>query len=157
MSSPKRYAASTSVPEGRSREEIERTLSRYGVRAFGYAAAEGRAMIEFATDTRRVRFVLGLPSPDELRFTRTPTGRPRAKEAAATEHAQAVRQVWRALALVVKAKLEAVAAGIVDFETEFLAHTVLPSGRTVAEELTPQIEAAYTEGRVDPLQIESGR
>lgn len=53
---------------------------------------------------------------------------------------------WRALALVIKAKLEAVAAGITTIEDEFLAHTVLPDGQTVGEFMQPQIAIAYERG-----------
>ena len=52
---------------------------------------------------------------------------------------QAERQRWRALAMVIQAKLEAVSAGITTLEDEFLAWTVLADGRTVAEWAQPQI------------------
>ena len=42
------------------------------------------------------------------------------------------------------------------FEEEFLPHTVLPSGRTVAQEIMPAVESAYATGAVTPLQIEGG-
>ncbi|GAA4924688.1 hypothetical protein [Nesterenkonia rhizosphaerae] len=148
------YAKDTQVPAERSRGEIEKTLERYGADGFAYASTREKAMIEFQAGGRRVRFVLDLPQLAD--FTRTPTGRSRTKAAAETEQAKAVRQRWRALALLVKAKLEAVESGIVSFETEFMPHTLLPSGRTVAEEIQPQIEQAYTSGAVAPLQIESG-
>jgi hypothetical protein len=47
---------------------------------------------------------------------------------------------------VIKAKLEAVQAGIVTFEEEFLAHILLPSGETVGEWATPQLEDIYEAG-----------
>jgi hypothetical protein len=61
------------------------------------------------------------------------------------------RQRWRALALAIKAKLEAVESGIATFEEEFMAYIVLPDGQTVGEFLSPQIEAAYSSGRMPPL------
>lgn len=149
------YAKDTQVPADRSRGEIEKTLERYGADQFAYATSREKAMIEFAADGRRVRFIVELPDRDA--FIQTPTGKERTKTAVENEHARAVRQRWRALALLVKAKLEAVESGIVTFETEFLPHTVLPSGRTVADEIQPQIERAYSAGEVAPLQIESGR
>ena len=63
----------------------------------------------------------------------------------------ACRQTWRALALVVKAKLEAVDAGITVFEEEFLAHIVLPDGRTVGQFTLPQVESAYLTGKMPKL------
>lgn len=152
-----KYAANTRVPVDRSRHEIETILERYGADGFAYASQRGRAMIEFAAQSRRVRFIVELPDRDDPEFTRTPTGKTRAATASLEAYETAVRQRWRSLALLVKAKLEAVESGIVTFEDEFLPHTMLPSGRTVAEEMQPQVAAAYETGAVDTLQIESGR
>jgi|AACY02.16.fsa_nt_gi hypothetical protein len=51
----------------------------------------------------------------------------------------------------IKAKLEAVEAGIVTFEEEFLPQTVLPDGSRVNEWAQPQMEQAYLEGKMPPL------
>lgn len=64
---------------------------------------------------------------------------------------QACRQRWRALNLAVKAKLEAVSSGIASFEEEFLAHIVLPNGKTVGNLLVPQLGRAYLENKMPPL------
>jgi DNA-binding IclR family transcriptional regulator len=151
-----RYAQGTSVDSSASRAEIERTLTRYGARSFMYGWEESRAALAFSADGRQVRFILPLPDRHDRRFTHTPAkGQKRTPEAAEKEYEQACRQSWRALALVVKAKLEAVAAGIVSFEQEFLAHIVLPNGRTVFEETSEAVETAYRTGSVKPLlQIE---
>jgi hypothetical protein len=49
---------------------------------------------------------------------------------------------------VVKAKLEAVETGITTIESEFLAHLVLPDGRTVGALARPEIKRAYADGRM---------
>lgn len=64
---------------------------------------------------------------------------------------QAVRQRWRALALLIKSKLEAVESGITVFEEEFMAHVVLPDGKTVGQHLLPQIAHSYESGHMPPL------
>ena len=51
-----------------------------------------------------------------------------------------MRQRWRALALCIKAKLEAVECGITSFEEEFLAHVVMPNGQTFGKLALAQIE-----------------
>jgi len=142
-----RYAENTSVSSERSRAEIEQTLQRYGADQFGYGWEAERAAIQFRAHGRYVRFVLVLPERDLPEFTRTP-GRKLARtpEQALAAWEQACRQRWRALALVVKAKLEAVEAGISEFEDEFLAHVLLPSGQTAGEWLRPQIATAYEDG-----------
>lgn len=153
------YASETSVDSSQSRAEIERTLSRYGATSFSYGWEVGRAAIAFVADGRQIRFVLPLPDKNLREFTHTPsTKKPRAPKAAEAEYEKAVRQRWRALALVVKAKLEAVSVGIVSFEQEFYAHTVLPNGRTVYEHTRDAVENAYLTGTVPPmLSIEAAQ
>lgn len=146
-----KYAGSTDVAPDRSRNEIERTLQRYGARQFAYGWDERSAMLAFVANGRQVRFVLPLPDRDAPEFTRTPTGRERSASAAAEAYEQAVRQRWRALALVIKAKLEAVDTGIVDFTSEFLAHLVLPGGETVGEAVVPRVDEAYRTGKPPEL------
>lgn len=147
-----RYAATTEVTSQKSRAEIERTLARYGADSFAYGWDAGQAMVGFHMHNRRMRFLLPLPNRNDPAFTHTPTrGTLRTPAAAEAAYEQAVRQSWRALALVIKAKLEAVEAGIVGFEQEFAMHMVLPDGRTVADHVVPAIETAYATGQVKPM------
>lgn len=144
------YANRTEVPVEKSRAEIERTLSRYGATAFAYGWSGERAMIEFAAQDRRIRFVITLPDRNDHRFVYHSRGR-RTPEAQLKEWEQGCRQRWRALALVIKAKLEAIEAGISEFEQEFLAFVVLPDGSTFGEWAAPQLQAAYDTGQVPPM------
>lgn len=141
-----RYAATTEVPADRTRSEIERTLQRYGATSFAYGWEGSRAVIMFALADRRIRFVLPLPDRDSNAFRFTETGRQRTTTSSEQAYDQAVRQRWRALGLVIKAKLEAVAAEITTVEEEFLAHIVLPDGRTVGEHTRPSVAEAYQSG-----------
>lgn len=141
-----KYASSTEVSSDRSRAEIERTLNRYGARQFMYGYDESRAIVGFVIHNRQVRFVLPMPDRDAREFTHTPTGLKRVPSSARTAYEQSVRQRWRALALVIKAKLEAVVSGIVTFDAEFLAHLVLPNGQTVGDQVMPGIAEAYKTG-----------
>lgn len=50
---------------------------------------------------------------------------------------------WRLLLLCIKAKLESVASGVETFEESFLAHVVMPDGKTVHDHVRPGIESAY--------------
>jgi len=147
-----RYAQNTDVDSARSRAEIERTLARYGATSFMYGWEESRAAVGFVVHGRQVRFILPMPDRTERRFTHTPAkGQRRSEEAVAKEYEQAVKQSWRALALIVKAKLEAVAAGIVTFDEEFFAHLVLPNGQTVFHEANTAVQRAFESGQVRPL------
>lgn len=160
--SARRYAERTSVSSEASRGEIERTLSRYGAAAFGYGWTGQGAIVSFVAHERRVQFTIALPERVDFRFT--PARRQRRSEAE-IERAweQATRQRWRALALMVKSKLEAVASGIATFEEEFLPYTLVPgpngSAVTVASLLEPQIVDAYEKGSVPGglmLALEAG-
>jgi hypothetical protein len=138
------YAADTKVSVEQSRRELERTLTRYGVSAFSYGHDGERAVVMFAAHGRHVR--LEMPVPPLAEFALTPTGLKRAGNAMEDARAKAQRQRWRALVLVVKAKLEAVDSGLISFEDEFLAHIVLPDGSTVGQWAHPQLEEVYTTG-----------
>lgn len=159
-----RYASNTEVSSNRSQAEIERTLIRYGATGFAYGwdAAVARVVVGFTAHGRSVRFELPLPDRTDRRFTLTPTGKRRSESAAHTEYETATRRIWRVFALVIKAKLEAVESGLVEFEQEFLAHIVLPGGATVGETVRERVADAYRTGTVPALlpdyrrAIESG-
>lgn len=144
------YAEGTTVSVEKSRLELERTLERYGADAFSYARDGDMAMVAFRAGGRMVKFTL--PMPPLADFERTPGGkRTRTYEQQVVEREKAMRQRWRALNLVVKAKLEAVEAGISDFESEFLANVVLPNGESVGSWMAPQVQAAYESGEMPKL------
>lgn len=146
------YAASTDVTSDRSRAEIERTLRRYGATSFAYGWGEDMAMIAFQKDSRQIRFELPMPDPKDKAFLFTETRRQRRTDSAAeAAYEQAVRQRWRALALVIKAKLEAVEAGITTFDDEFLAHMVLPGGATVGQMIGSQLPELLSRGSLPAL------
>lgn len=145
-----RYAERTEVSTDKSRAEIERTLMRYGADQFMYGWSGDRAMVAFRMRNRHIRFFLGMPDREEFRLTPSKQWQ-RDPATAQREWEQACRQRWRALALVIKAKLEAVESQIVEFEEEFLAHIVLPDNSTVGEWLAPQVEEIYTTGQMPAL------
>jgi len=116
----------------------------------GYKA--NMAVIGFTMSGRQIRFLLPLPDKSAKEFWYTPgRGQRRADDAAHTAWEQACRSRWRALYLIVKAKLEAVEAGISTVEREFLYDIVLPDGRTAGEWIAPQIEMAYQTGQMPAM------
>jgi hypothetical protein len=146
------YAHRTEVSADKTRAEVERALVRWGAHEFAYAWTATEARIAFAIANRKVMFRLPLPDRNERRFTHTPgKGLQRTPAAAEQEYDQAVRQRWRALLLVIKAKLEAVESGITTMEAEFLAHILLPDGSTVGEQVAPRLALAYDSGQVPAL------
>lgn len=147
-----RNTAETGASVEKSRAETESILTRYGAHEFGYVVNPNQRVIVFSVKGRRVKFVLPLPDRDADEFKRTQVRRyVRSPEERMRAWEQACRQRWRALALAIKAKLEAVACGITTFEEEFLAHIVLPDGQTVGGWMIPQVAHAYEHGRMPPL------
>lgn len=151
-----KYASQTEVSPEKTRSEIETVLKRYGASHFGYMTTPERVAIGFQAHGKRVKFELPLPLLTDRVFTHRKNGSfwvLRTSVQRDKAHSQAIRSCWRALLLVIKAKLEAVEAEITTFEEEFLAHIVLPNGRTVAENLLPRIAESYQTGEMPPLQI----
>lgn len=145
-----RYAERTTVAPEKTRAEIEMTLTRFGADAFMYGWNGDQAVIQFRYKHgnlyRQVRFVLPMPTESEFRVGRNYTVRTAAQQKAAWE--QEIRRRWRSLLISIKAKLDAVESGIFTFDQEFLAHVVLPDGRTTGEWLAPQLEEAYEHGEM---------
>ena len=147
-----RYAEKTQVSSGKSRLEIEKTLTRYGATGFMYGWQADEAVVAFMMNDRHIKFTLPMPSHEDQTIALTPSGRERDHDAVEIMWEKACRQRWRALALAIKAKLEAVESGITLFEEEFLAHIVLPDGKTtVGSFMLPQIADAYKTGGMPKL------
>ncbi len=150
------HAKDTTVPVEKTRDEIEATLKRYGADQFAYGWDAGSACIGFRAQGRFVKFVLPIPDRDDKKFKRNARGGALSLTQQTNVFDKAVRQRWRALLLVIKAKLEAVQVGITTFEDEFLSHITLPSGESVGQWLRPQIAEAYRTGKVPSmLMLES--
>jgi len=145
-----KFAQKTDVPSDRSRSEIERTLMRYGADAFMYGWQGEKAVISFKMGNRLYRIKLPLPSKED--FSITPERRfQRSPEAQIKVWEQASRQRWRALALWVKAVLEAAESEITTLEEALQPFTLLPDGSTVGEWMAPQIEQAWLKGKMPQL------
>lgn len=149
---PKRrraYAQNTEAPADKTRNDIHKMLTKSGATRFGYTCEPGYDVVAFEMEGRRIKLTLPTPDRKDERVLYTESQRwmrsPKEQEKA---YQQLLRSRWRALYLVIKAKIEAVAIGISTFEDEFLAATVLPSQQTVSEYLQPQIERVYVTGKM---------
>src|SRR5687768_2140578 len=131
------YASGSEVPVARSRQHLEQLLRAHGAEGFAYGWTAGNDRVEFVWKGQRVRFTLPRPSRDV--FALTPSGLQRTEKAIQSAIDAEDRRRWRALLLVVRAKIEAVESGISIFEEEFLAFIVMPNEQTVGEILVPRI------------------
>lgn len=125
------YVHGASVTSSAFQKEIRAMLTAAGVRDVSFASDHERPCLRFHSLTREFRLVL--PAP------RTAPGSKAGQEA--------TRQCWRLLSVLVRAKLDAVAAGLVTFDQEFLAYVVVPGGGTVFQATAPGIAAAYDAGQ----------
>lgn len=155
-----RYAEGTDVPVDRSRSEIERVLQRYGASGFAYswerrevpiapvpiqgAKTELREFATVAFKFKEVHVRLGVPMPTA-----------RECDGSDSKRDGRTRERWRAVLLVIKAKLEAVHSGISTLEHEFLANIVTAGGRTIGEVIVPRLSEAVASGRLLPAAGES--
>lgn len=146
------YARDTSVPVERSRGEIENILSRYGANSFGYLTEPHQAVIAFKAHGKTVRFFLPIPPLED--YAKNKAGGRMSPSQKLAAHAQAIRSRWRALALCIKAKLEAVECGIALFEEEFLAHIVLPNGKTMGQHAIPMLEEMAKSGKMPQILLQ---
>lgn len=132
------YAQGTSVPVDRSRAEIERLLEKHGASGFIFGTANGQALLAFEMRERRLRFLVPMPQANK-------SGSNENKVKAE------IRRRYRALLLVLKAKLEAVNSQIVQFDEEFLAHIVVEGNTTVGDRMVPHMREALSTGKLPPL------
>lgn len=153
-----RYASQTSVSVERTKAEIERLLAARGAQQFASGWNGTTAVLAFALGRRSIRFLLPMPDPTAREFTRTGArNKIRSADDARRHWEQACRSRWRALFLVIKAKLEAVDCGISTIEDEFLAWTVIPGdGRTIGERIHPELAAAIESGDPPRLLLTGG-
>jgi hypothetical protein len=131
------YAQRTEVAVSKTRAEIETLLERAKAKQYGTAVDYDlrTARVQFRLHDRIVRFTITLPDRQRL-------GR---------RYEQAERQRWRALLLVLKAKLESVESAIETFESAFLAQIVMPNDRTVVDIMAPVIAESYKTGKMKAL------
>ena len=121
------YARDTKVPVERTKIDIEKLVMKYGAKGFQSGWHGNQAHISFLARDRHIRISVLVP-----------------------DGAQLARQKWRALLLVLKARLESVDAKIATFEEAFATDIVMPSGKTVWEEIREPIKLAY-EGKPQTL------
>lgn len=147
------YAEDTKVTIGASQAEIQRLIQRYGAKRYATAYDEDSrtAVIQFDAEGLRVMFRLTLPHPDD--FTYDTADRKRTAEARRNAYDKECRRLWRALALVIKAKLESVESGIESFEEAFLPQLLIPGsgGQTFSEFAVPEIRESYRTNTLPPL------
>lgn len=155
------YASGTKVSVEKTRAELDSVLGKYGATARGIVVDDQTPRAQVAFVLGGLRYRLDVPLPGKR--TGEPTNQPRGwrvwseyerEEWHVKQHEQMLRERWRVLLLLVKAKLEAVSLGLSTVEKEFIADLVLEDGRTVYTALGENIRHALAANV--PLSLESG-
>lgn len=134
-----KYASGTTITPQRTMEDISRLLKKEGVRSILWIDGEEKIGCEFVMHERRLRFVCVLPT----RYTTGLDKSARRMGAVQAEqaHQRLIREHWRGLLLVIKAKIESVTIGIETIEEAFMPQLVMADNRTMAEIVLPQIQS----------------
>lgn len=128
------YAKNTTVPPGKTRDQIIDLLRKHGARDFELWENEKKARISFSFNTHRISVTIPV-----------------------TGNRQQVATRWRVFHLAIKAKLELIASGGSTFEHEFFADIALPSGQTISEAIDHVVLEGGVEDMVDAYEaVESG-
>jgi hypothetical protein len=133
----KAYAHGTKVPADRTRSEIELLLEKNGAVGSMFGTVHGQALVAFEMRDRRLKFTVPMPT----------VSRRDSEQKVKAE----IRRRWRALLLVLKAKLEAVRSGVVEFDVEFLPFIVVRGNETIGEQIVPQLAETLAGGKLPPL------
>lgn len=133
MSRKRRYAEGTSVSPGRSQAEIEKLIERIDGDNFTTTNGSQHIMVAFEVPGRVIRIVLDLP--DERDTTR--------------------RMIWRHMVLYIKARVTEIQEGILDVDTAFMPHLLLPDGGVFGDVARSALKQAFA-GRPLPSLIPGG-
>lgn len=139
------YAAGTTVPVERSKAELDRILAKHGATQRGIVQDDEawRAAVMFVMKGAQYRLEVPLPKGAEYQ--------------AIPRWEQACRERWRAVVLLVKAKLELARLGVSTVEREFMADLVLPNGQTLHTAMQGPIADALKAGTMPRLLLPEGR
>jgi len=129
------------VSSDRSIAEIRKAGERYGATGFMFGTSDGTSVIAFQLQNRAIRIRVQSPRLEDFRLT--PKGSERNATAMRNECEKTSRQRWRAIAAVIKAKLEAIENKVSSLDDEFLAHVLVDDKYTVAEALRDGIAKVY--------------
>jgi len=135
-----KYAIGTTVAAAKTQGEIGGLLARFGCDRIINAQEPGQHVIYFEIEQRGFKFALPLPKPDDQQFTHHSRG-VRSASAAREAYEQEVNRRWRCFGNLIKATLVAVEEGILPLHQALAPYAMLPSRKTVAEEVAETMQS----------------
>ncbi len=148
----RRYAEGTTVGIDQTLNQIRKLLLVAGATSYAYGEGPDGAGIQFALNGLHYKFMVKRPTWADLYD--------RYRDPRRVDQSRAVddewRRRWRARLLWIKAMLEFAEVEPDAFAEAMLGNLVLPDGQRLAEWSIPQIEAAYSGGKMPPLLLGTG-
>ena len=134
--------STTSVPVGRSQEEIRAVLRRHGAESFqfgeGLRGGVRMAGVSFRYEGRDVTMLVPIKVPTRAEVDRIEVKAKKRRGWLVPEEWAEMR-IWRVIAWTLRARMIAVEEGVETFEQAFLAHLIYAgTGRTIYEELAAE-------------------
>lgn len=117
-------------------------LMKYKARKTAFLTDDNFATVIFEIQDYQVK--IDLPVPQKADFRLSPTGNSRKPDAIEKAFLKAIDTRWKVLALVIKAKLQAIEHGVTSIENEFLAQIVLSENRTIRDTVASQLTESRT-------------
>lgn len=145
------YAEGTTVSVEQSRQEVMRLLERYGAEQFMFGQDGERTVFQFRMEGVYIKQSVARPDVED--FAVTDCGRARTDAQIEQAVDREWRRRWRALVLILKAKLEIVASGESTVVREFMPDILLTDGSTIEQRVAPQLAA----GAMPKLLTDGGR
>ena len=135
-----KYAKKTKINASKTKLDIETILIKYGVtEGFAYTREGNINRIAFKHQGRSISFSFQLPHPKNREYVYTAKYEvKRSSEKAFQVWEQDCRAYWRALYLFIKATLEAIEIGIIEFDQAFLPYFLTKEGKTISEIIMPK-------------------
>ena len=139
----KNYSNTTIRVEG-SQADITRELARYGIYMVQHTQTNNVFSVAFVVE------VEDMPKPVTIRID-IPYTREKDKEDSFGWKGQRIK--YRSLFYYVKALLIAWDDGLKTFTTLFMAHIVLPGGKTISQDLLPKYTQALESGQITEIHL----
>lgn len=155
------YASKTSVTVEKSESELRRLLQKHGATAIMVGTQEEPPMasVWFQMEGLNIRLDVPLPSrlEDAVVYARKNAAGPAPVAVQHKRWDQICRSRWRSVLLLTRAKLEHIELGATTLQEEFLSRIVMPHGRTIGDDMIPQLDGLESVPLLESLTSSNGR
>lgn len=145
-----KYAEGTTVSVGKSLDEIEHTIYRYGGYDIRIGKEVRRVVVGFVLGKLPIMIEQKLPDINEREFSHDGRGRRRTPQQISAAYDVEVRRRYRVLLLRLKSRFESVDAGETPFQA-FMPYLLGAGGQTLERSISPHVDQFLERGALPPL------